>query len=73
MKSNKPQSAVPSQRTRGLSGPKTQNFMGGASQGDTKIAAIMKKFNHENNKSQAKKLEKEVTHMMRNTLLEPNN
>jgi hypothetical protein len=47
--------------------------MGGVSQGDTKIAAIMKKFNHENNVSQAKKMEKEVTHMMRNTLLEPNN
>ena len=53
MRSNKPQSAVPSQRTRGLSGPKTQNFMGGGASGATNIAAIMKKFKHENNISQA--------------------
>ena len=63
MRSNKPQSAVPSQRTRGLSGPKAQNFMGGGTSGATNIAAIMKKFKHENNISQAKKHEREVTHM----------
>lgn len=33
----------------------------------------MKKFKHENNISQAKKHEREVTHMQRNTLLEPGN
>ena len=64
---------MPSQRTRGLSGPKSQNYMGGTSSGATNIAAIMKKFKHENNISQAKKQEREVTHMLRNTLLEPNN
>jgi hypothetical protein len=47
--------------------------MGGGTSGATNIAAIMKKFKHENNISQAKKHEREVTHMLRNTLLEPNN
>lgn len=47
--------------------------MGGGTSGATNIAAIMKKFKYENNISQAKKHEREVTHMLRNTLLEPNN
>jgi len=47
--------------------------VGGPGSGATNIAAIMKKFKHENNISLAKKHEREVTHMLRNTLLEPNN
>ena len=39
----------------------------------TNIASIIKKFNHENNISSLKKNEREVTHMAKNTLLEPNN
>ena len=33
----------------------------------------MKKFRHENNISQAKKYERDVVNMLRNTLLEPGN
>jgi hypothetical protein len=33
----------------------------------------MKKFKYENSIPQNKKIEREVTHMQRNTLLEPNN
>lgn len=39
----------------------------------TNIAAIMKKFKNENAIPESKKKEREVTHMQRNTLLEPNN
>ena len=37
------------------------------------IAAIMKKFKNEGSIPVSKKIEYEVTHMQRNTLLEPNN
>jgi len=64
---------VASQSNRGgLTGPKTNNFMTGGT-GQPNIAGIMKKFKHENSVPQSKKNEKEVTHMQRNTLLEPNN
>ena len=39
----------------------------------TNIQAIMKKFKTDNAVPQSKKKEREVTHMQRNTLLEPNN
>jgi hypothetical protein len=39
----------------------------------TNIQAIMKKFKTDNAVPLSKKIEKEVTHMQRNTLLEPNN
>ena len=51
---------------------KTNNYTG--AQGQTyNIAAIMKKFKNEGNVPASKKIEYEVTHMQRNTLLEPNN
>lgn len=74
MRANKPQSAVPSSKTRDrLTGPKTNNFMGTTQSGQMNINGIMKKFKLENNVPQSKKNEKEVTQMQRNTLLEPNN
>lgn len=78
MRANKPQSAIPSNRNRGLLGvPRTNNYMGGTnagtSSGSNKIDAIKKKFQLENSIPMSKKLEREVTHMQRNTLLEPNN
>jgi hypothetical protein len=45
----------------------------GTSSGSNKIDAIKKKFQLENSIPMSKKLEREVTHMQRNTLLEPNN
>ena len=72
MRSNKPQSAVPSNRMTRLTGPKQNNYTGGTG-GQTNIAGIMKKFKYENSIPQNKKIEREVTHMQRNTLLEPNN
>ena len=75
MKSYKPQSANPGGRTRVNmigSAPKTNNFVGG--QGNTyNISAIMHKFKREESIPLSKKKEYEVTHMQRNTLLEPNN
>ena len=65
MRSTKPMSAG----TR-FNMPRQNNFVGG---GSTNIAAIMKKFKHENSVPESKKNEKEVINMQRNTLLEPNN
>ena len=73
MRANKPQSAVPSQRQRLTGGPRQNNFMGPSAGGLTKIEAMKKKFLLENSIPQKKKHDKEVTHMQRNTLLEPNN
>ena len=76
MKVNKPQSANPSTRPRpGLTGAKNNNFVGGATAAGANynIAAIMKKFKNEGQVPLSKKKEYEVTHMQRNTLLEPNN
>ena len=77
MRANKPQSANPGTRgTRGalLTGgaQRTNNYVGGA-QHNYNIAAIMKKFKNEGSVPVSKKKEHEVTHMQRNTLLEPNN
>lgn len=55
-----------------LTDPKRNNYTGNKGT-TTNIAAIMKKFQIENGVSHQKKNEKEVTHMQRNTLLEPNN
>ena len=71
MRANKPQSAVASNRNR-LQGVQKNNFVG-QTPGVTNIAAIVKKFKHENSVPQSKKHEIEVTHAPRNTLLEPNN
>lgn len=72
MRANKPQSAVASQRHKLKGGPKNNNFMG-KGDGVTNIKAIVNKFKQENSVPQSKKNEIEVTHMARNTLLEPNN
>lgn len=75
MRANKPQSANP-----GMRGGNRPNLMSAGAprrdngnQGQYNIAAIMKKFKNEGNVSLSKKKEYEVTHMQRNTLLEPNN
>ena len=72
----KPQSAVASTRQRILGGSvKRDNFMGGKSSGAPKSSymVMMKKFKNENAVPHIKKNEREVTHMAKNTLLEPNN
>jgi len=77
MRSNKPQSANPAGRgakTSLMTGnmPKTNNFVNGQ-QTNYNISAIMKKFKNEEQIPLSKKKDYEVTHMQRNTLLEPNN
>ena len=71
MRANKPQSAVASQRHK-LNAIKNNNFMG-PNGGVTNISALVKKFKKENSVPQSLKNELQVTHMARNTLLEPNN
>jgi len=56
-----------------MGGVKANNFVGGQPGQSYNIAAIMKKFKNEGNVPVSKKMEYEVTHMQRNTLLEPNN
>ena len=77
MKANKPQSANPSSKPRANLGmmnnqPKVNNLMGNPGS-NYNIAAIMKKFKHENQVPLYKKKEYEVTHMPRNTLLDQRN
>lgn len=75
MKSYKPQSAAPGGRPRVnmmQNAPKSNNFVGAQAPGYN-ISAIMKKFKREEAIPLSQKKEYEVTHMQRNTLLEPNN
>lgn len=73
-KTFKPQSANPGSRPRGnlTNAPKSNNFMGANAPGYN-ISAIMSKFKRDEAIPLSKKKDYEVTHMQRNTLLEPNN
>ena len=73
--SAKPKTAMPGNRPRGgLGAPvaKQNNFVGQPST-SYNIQAIKNKFKTESAIPLSKKKEYEVTHMQRNTLLEPNN